>query len=515
MKRFHFYASLLGLGLVAAGACRSEDDSPLPNTPRMGSSGVSGAGGSGTMGGSGGVGGGGGGVDDAIETTLDRVNNPAHPMAIPVNARVRVKGLVATSKKFLVSQSKSSGSCLWGFYATTPGDATQEYGSIQVVAYGDKAVSVGPGGSGGAAGGAGAGGTGGGGAENSNDACKDGVDNDGNKFTDCKDFGCQYYPVTGDVCSQAGEATNEQCGDGLDNDGDGFTDCKDFSCYKSPLVTVCGGAGGGAGAGGSGGGENTDELCSDGVSNDGDKYIDCDDFDCSQNPNVTVCGTPGGGGALRCPTEPGKAGPIPDDIEPGKLVDVVGYVNQFKLANCGMDTNPVLAVGQHQLGNAEVSVVGTGAVPAPKEFTTLAEINRLGTSTTASDVFDKWGGGLVRISGSGELAFAGFTVDTTKIPEGSSCAAYRGDIFLKETPLAVNSNIHFNDLTEGGPGDPTDKKRFEYPAGTVFTSFQGIYTVDFCSWSVSVRNAKGDEVQPPLTASCFTQPSGAPPGAEQ
>src|SRR5687767_2827952 len=174
MKRFHFYASLLGLGLIAAGACRSEDD-PVNPSPRAGSGGGAGTGGTG---GGGGVAGAGGGVVDAIEAALDRINNPAHPMAIAVNTRVRVKGLVATSKKFLVSQSKSSGSCLWGFYATTPGDTTQEYGSIQVVAYGDKAVSVGPAGSGGAAGSggsAGSGGTGGGG-ENSNDACKDGVD---------------------------------------------------------------------------------------------------------------------------------------------------------------------------------------------------------------------------------------------------------------------------------------------------------------------------------------------------
>ncbi len=502
MKRFYFCASLLGLGLIAAGACRSEDD-PTPGTPRAGSSGLGGTGGGGTGGGGTGGAGGAGGVDDAIEATLDRINNTSHPNAISENTRVRARGLVATSKKFLVSQS-SSGSCLWGFFATTAGDATKEYGSIQVVAYGEKAVNMGLGGAGGAGGAAGAGG---GGPERTNATCSDGIDNDGNTFADCKDFSCQYAPVTGDVCSQAGESTNDDCDDNVDNDLDGFFDCKDFSCSKNPAVTVCAGSAGSAGVGGSGGGgsaESNDLACSDGKDNDGDNFIDCNDFDCSNG-----AGGAGGAGALRCPTEPVGANlRLPNDIEPGKLVDVVGYVAQFKLTNCGMDPNPVLAVGQRQLENSDVTIVGTAPVPAPKEFATIDELNQLGNSATASDVFDKWGGALVRMKGS-------FTVDTTKIPAAAVCAAYRGDIFLKETPLAVNSNISFFDLSEGGPRDPTGKKGFEYPTSTVFTSFQGIYAVDFCSWAVSVRNTKGEDVQPPLTASCFAQESVAPPETEQ
>ncbi|HEU4538807.1 MAG TPA: hypothetical protein VFS00_32025, partial [Polyangiaceae bacterium] len=101
-------------------------------------------------------------------------------------------------------------------------------------------------------GGSGTGGSGGGSAENTNAACSDKIDNDGDTFVDCQDNSCRFFPVTGDVCPQAGEASDDECSDGQDNDGDTFVDCQDFSCSKSPLVTVCGGrfSGGVSGVGG-------------------------------------------------------------------------------------------------------------------------------------------------------------------------------------------------------------------------------------------------------------------------
>ena len=73
------------------------------------------------------------------------------------------------------------------------------------------------------------------------------------------------------------EDSNAACADGFDNDGNGHTDCDDFSCQDDPAITVCGP------------GENTDAKCSDNLDNDGDGHIDCEDFNCSKNPNVSVC----------------------------------------------------------------------------------------------------------------------------------------------------------------------------------------------------------------------------------
>lgn len=51
--------------------------------------------------------------------------------------------------------------------------------------------------------------------------CSDGLDNDGDTFTDCLDFDC------GDTvsCILPSESSNPACSDGVDNDRNRFTDC--------------------------------------------------------------------------------------------------------------------------------------------------------------------------------------------------------------------------------------------------------------------------------------------------
>ncbi|MCA9622785.1 MAG: hypothetical protein KC731_27385 [Myxococcales bacterium] len=105
-------------------------------------------------------------------------------------------------------------------------------------------------------------------AESTEEACSDGMDNDGDGWIDCVDLDCQPGPpVQLQACLPDGmpEDTDDRCSDGIDNDENGFTDCQDFDCDFSARCPK----------------ENTAELCSDGVSNDSDPYVDCDDFDCS------------------------------------------------------------------------------------------------------------------------------------------------------------------------------------------------------------------------------------------
>ena len=77
------------------------------------------------------------------------------------------------------------------------------------------------------------------------------------------------------------ENTNALCSDGIDNDKDSYTDCRDFDCLEknNSSITVCKTPE-----------ENNDALCKDGIDNDKDGYTDCKDYDCSKNTNVTVCG---------------------------------------------------------------------------------------------------------------------------------------------------------------------------------------------------------------------------------
>ncbi|WP_044985852.1 hypothetical protein [Sorangium cellulosum] len=149
---------LLGLGalcavalLGGAGGCQPEGNSSLPTGPG-GPGGTTGAGGSGAgasagEGGSGGeagaattgsAGGGGGGTEDppARVVTIEDIT-----MGTVSSGIVEVKGVVAMSPKFLVSQS-GTGRCTWGVYLSAPGlTETEAYSGILAVDRGNDATS--------------------------------------------------------------------------------------------------------------------------------------------------------------------------------------------------------------------------------------------------------------------------------------------------------------------------------------------------------------------------------------
>jgi len=142
------------------------------------------------------------------------------------------------------------------------------------------------------------------GAETSLEACSDGVDNDCNGYTDCADFSCRRLNSTGsnaeafeyckrftcgDSCGP--ETSLEACSDGIDNDGNGYTDCGDYSCTRasngasSEAIAYC------ANLVKPPTPENTEALCSDGIDNDLNGVIDCDDESCK---GFAYCNPPGG-----------------------------------------------------------------------------------------------------------------------------------------------------------------------------------------------------------------------------
>ena len=94
-----------------------------------------------------------------------------------------------------------------------------------------------------------------------------------------------------DYCATVLEITEEKCTDGVDNDGNGFTDCADFSCSQGEVearracqesVPFDG--------------KTAVEICQDGIDNDADGFTDCEDWDCSYNPEVKAAGVCGGRG---------------------------------------------------------------------------------------------------------------------------------------------------------------------------------------------------------------------------
>lgn len=134
-------ACVLGFCVLAT-ACRTEEN----NNPSGGNEGGSGAtgptgpggngGAGGGTGGGGGDGGGGGAACDGKEVTIEQITNTNAAGAVGKGTPVKVKGAVAMSHKFLVSQS-NAGNCLWGVFVSAPGLAeTKEYSGVMVLSYG-------------------------------------------------------------------------------------------------------------------------------------------------------------------------------------------------------------------------------------------------------------------------------------------------------------------------------------------------------------------------------------------
>lgn len=98
---------------------------------------------------------------------------------------------------------------------------------------------------------------GGGGSELS---CNDGLDNDGDGYTDCADADCAADPA----CQTP---PSENCTNGQDDDGDTLVDCADPDCTADPACQ-----------------STPSENCTNGQDDDGDGLVDCSDPDCSGDP---------------------------------------------------------------------------------------------------------------------------------------------------------------------------------------------------------------------------------------
>ncbi len=113
-------------------------------------------------------------------------------------------------------------------------------------------------------------------AENTLEKCSNGIDDDGDGFTDCEDYSCNRDgpDEVVEYCRSLEESTLEQCSNGIDDDGDGFIDCEDYSCNRDgpdEVVEYCRKRM-----------ENTFEKCSNGIDDDDNGYTDCEDFSCSR-----------------------------------------------------------------------------------------------------------------------------------------------------------------------------------------------------------------------------------------
>ncbi|MGH1346390.1 MAG: hypothetical protein ACRBN8_32790 [Nannocystales bacterium] len=115
--------------------------------------------------------------------------------------------------------------------------------------------------------------------EDSNAACSDGLDNDGDGYVDCDDFDCSMDALVTECCQDGQEvcpthlgtpvctwmSTNTNCGS-CGNTCGVFFECEPHVSLPGDFVCATG--------------ENTDTECHDGLDNDNDGFVDCDDSYC-------------------------------------------------------------------------------------------------------------------------------------------------------------------------------------------------------------------------------------------
>lgn len=104
--------------------------------------------------------------------------------------------------------------------------------------------------------------------------CDNGIDDDGDVYIDCDDSDCDSVCV--EICNNGidddhdcdvdlDDSECENCTNGVDDNGDGLVDCDDPTCLGHEACPS--------------------EICTDGIDNNGDTLIDCADPGCAQHPH--------------------------------------------------------------------------------------------------------------------------------------------------------------------------------------------------------------------------------------
>jgi hypothetical protein len=166
---------------------------------------------------------------------------------------------------------------------------------------------------------------------------------------------------------------------------------------------------------------------------------------------------------------------IPDDVEPGDVLEARGKVSSFVSSSCPRATGAQAQLRASRACPLERSA--RRAPPTPAELS-LSSADRVAAGSEPGFI-RAWGNLLVRLkSVSGRPADAGTIVGRF------------GVIRLSETALEVHDHLYWNDLTGNGPG--AAGKQPVFASNTRFLQIDGIIHLDFCSWSLNPRDKCSD-----------------------
>lgn len=207
--------------------------------------------------------------------------------------------------------------------------------------------------------------------------------------------------------------------------------------------------------------------------------------------------TPEGGSTSYCPV-PQAGQPagdaIPDDVEPGDVLDIIGQTARYLSKSCGSADAGVANpsdVEQFQLSNVESVVkTGTAAVPTPHVLSD-ADVATL-IDGHDSDFLAKWGGVKVRAS------------NLTTVPQAGELTDTYGHMVMTNG-LLVGDKIYYvgylksSDACYAGPVYPSATQALAWVDGFVY--------LDFCTWSIDPAH-KCYDLNPP-SSDCVSASSGA------
>ena len=190
-----------------------------------------------------------------------------------------------------------------------------------------------------------------------------------------------------------------------------------------------------------------------------------------------------GGSTEYCPllgSEP-TGGGIPDDIQPGVLVNVVGVTTYAVVAACANEPNGS-QTSMRQISNATVTPIGsTASIPTAHVIPT-ADHGKLASPLPAEQGFhDMWGGVKVRLE----------NVAAVETSEGGIVNAY-GEIALQGGPV-VGTKVYYRGYAK--EDDACHAAPVFGNAPVTFAWIEGFSYLSYCTWALQ-PNSKCTDMNP-------------------
>jgi hypothetical protein len=195
--------------------------------------------------------------------------------------------------------------------------------------------------------------------------------------------------------------------------------------------------------------------------------------------------------------------PIPDDVKPGDVLNVIGLTDYFLLNNCANEPNGS-TVAQRQVSNSCL-VEKTGKTVTPPEahvFTDAADLAKL-ASPTDKAFHDMWGGVKVRVEG--QLAAV-----TQTVSGKPSVITSFGEVILQGSNLAIGDKIYYRGYLKASNAC-FDGPKFTVPmnGSYMFEGIEGFAYLNYCTWGLQANNKCTD--YSPASEDCAAGgPGGAP-----